>query len=288
MRLLHTLAVLTLASHIAACRSDSAVAPASYTSHRAAPVEVVIPGRPYKLRGEILIPEGKGPFAALVYNHGSERDPSLHWMGDTGQWFRQRGFIVLFPYRRGAGGSDGPYWQDEVGKRPVGEQAQATVEALEAQGEDVMASVDWLARRPEVDPKRIAVAGCSFGGIVSVLAAERGDRIGAAIDFAGASMTWAHNESLRERMKRAVRGAKVPIFFVQAANDFDTTPTKALAEEMATAGKPHAQNIFPPHGTTAMQGHAHFCNHGQAEWGPDVLAFLQKWRVGPDSMPAAR
>lgn len=271
-----------------ACRSDPAESSASRASHAAFRAEVLVQGNPYILRGELLVPAGEGPFAALVYNHGSEREPSLQWMGDTGRWFQRHGFVVLFPYRRGASGSDGPYWQDKVGKRPPGEQGQATVDALAAESEDVMAAVAWLARRPEVDPQRIAVAGCSFGGIVSVLAAERGDQFGAAIDFAGASMTWARNESLRERMKQAVRRAKVPIFFVQAANDFDTTPTTALAAEMAIAGKPYAQKIFQPHGTTAMQGHAHFCNHGQSEWGPAVLEFLRRWRIAPDSVAAPR
>src|SRR5690349_12752541 len=40
------------------------------------PEEVRFPSGPYKLRGVLLKPEGPGPAPALVYNHGSESDPS--------------------------------------------------------------------------------------------------------------------------------------------------------------------------------------------------------------------
>lgn len=240
----------------------------------AAPSAVAIPGGPYALRGDLFTPAGRGPFPAIVYNHGSERDPSLDFLGTTGRWFQQHGFVVLFVYRRGAGGSDGPYWQDTVERLPTAAQAQATVDALEAETEDVMIAGRWLASRPEVDPERLAVAGCSFGGIVSLLAAERGEPFRASVDFAGASITWAGNAPLRARLTAAAQAARIPIFLLQAANDFDTSPTRLLSAAMTAAGRPHTQRIFPPHGVSPMEGHAHFCNYGQAEWGPEVLAFL--------------
>jgi carboxymethylenebutenolidase len=283
-------ALLALVALSAACPPNAAprdAAPQDTTPqdtaplYRASQLEVVISGGEYALRAELLIPHGKGPFPAIVYNHGSERDPSLRWMGATGRWFQENGFVALFPYRRGCNGSEGPYWSDEVESYPYEERARATVQALEAQSEDVLTAVDWLARRPEVDPKLIFVAGCSFGGIVSVFAAERGDGLRGAIDFAGASMTWAENEWLRDRMRRAVRGAKVPVFLLQAENDFNIAPTLELSAEMEIMGLSHDKKIFPPHGTTPMEGHAHFCNQGQDDWGPDVLAFLRKWGATP-------
>lgn len=67
----------------------------------------------------------------------------------------------------------------------------------------------------------------------------------------------------------------MPIFFAQAANDFNTEPSHVLAGVMDQEGKPHALRIFPPHGATHRAGHGDFCLHGMAEWGPDVLAFLR-------------
>jgi hypothetical protein len=65
------------------------------------------------------------------------------------------------------------------------------------------------------------------------------------------------------------------VFFLQAENDFDTTPSRALSAAMVGAGKPARVKIYPPHGDTHRAGHAGFCNRGQREWGEDVLAFLR-------------
>jgi carboxymethylenebutenolidase len=74
----------------------------------------------------------------------------------------------------------------------------------------------------------------------------------------------------------AARNAKVPVFFIQAENDYDTAPSRVLFEQMQKAGKPARLRIFPPNGTTAEQGHA-FCRGGaDPAWGEDVLAFLHE------------
>ncbi len=237
--------------------------------------EISFPSEGRTLHGWLLKPPGAGPFHAIVYNHGSERDPSLTWMGATADFFQQHGYVVFLPFRRGSGGSEGTYWQDVVEYTP-GLPGQARVKALEAENADVVAAVHWLRSQPFVDSRKLSVAGCSFGGIHTVLAAEKPIGIVAAVDFAGASMTWQKSLALQERLKRAVVAAQAPIFFVQAANDFDTAPSRVLSAEMERVGKPNRVKIYPPHGATPMEGHAHFCNHGQSEWGDDVLAFLRE------------
>ncbi len=142
---------------------------------------------PYRLRGDVIKPEGAGPFPVIVYNHGSERDPGLDVFGSIGDFFQAEGYVVFFPYRRGSAGSEGPYWQDEVRKRPVADEHEAAVAQLDAQNDDVLAAIAWIGEQPYADRTRIAVAGCSFGGIETVLAAERSTQIYAAVDFAGAS-----------------------------------------------------------------------------------------------------
>ena len=46
-------------------------------------------------------------------------------------------------------------------------------------------------------------------------------------------------------MKKAARAARVPVFFLQAENDFDTTPSRVLDNEMRRAGRPSRMQIFP-------------------------------------------
>jgi carboxymethylenebutenolidase len=139
-----------------------------------------------------------------------------------------------------------------------------------------MSAVDYVRSLPYVDGARVVAAGCSFGGIVTLFAAERGTGLRAAIDFAGGAATWAQAPELRERMKQAARGARVPVFFVQAANDFDTTPSQVLSEEALRAGNPVRVHVFPPNGSTPEDGH-HFCAGGEhPAWGDEVLDFVKE------------
>jgi carboxymethylenebutenolidase len=239
--------------------------------------EVRIESDGFALRGWLFKPIEGGPFPAVVYNHGSGRDISVDSFDDLAHWFRTQGFAILFPIRRGSTGSEGPYWQDEVERNGGNDRAAATIAQLEKENADVVHSVEWLRSRPFVNPERVSVAGCSFGGIHTLLTAEKPLGLAAAVDFAGAAMAWSSwsGHSLHDRLVRAVDGAQVPIFFAQAQNDFDTSPSRVLSAEMEKVGKPYQMKIFPPHGQTHMDGHAGFCLHGMAEWGPEVIEFLR-------------
>ncbi len=255
----------------------AATATAAATAAELSPRRVTVSGGPYELQADLLVPTGRGPFPAVVYNHGSEQNPSLKYLGDTARWLAMNGFVALVPYRRGCSGSAGPYWKQSVAMRPKAEYDAALVDNLEQQTADVAAAVRWLAKRPDVDAGRVAVAGCSLGGVVSLLMAERGIGIRAAVDFAGGSILWKRNAALRSRMMSAAAAAKVPVFFLQAENDFNTAPTRLLSARMRESGNTARSKVFPPHGATPMHGHAHFCNRAQDEWGPDVLDALRRW-----------
>jgi dienelactone hydrolase len=239
------------------------------------PTEMFIRGKEGKLQAYLWRPAGKGPFPALVYNHGSEKDPIAGTESDIGAYFVSNGYVVLFPVRRGAGKSEGTYWRDQVQKRPQAERQQAAIAALASENDDVVAAIEWLRSQPFVDGKSISVAGCSFGGIHTLLTAARPLGLRAAVDFAGASMSWTDSPLLRERLLLTVEQAKIPVFFIQAQNDFNTAPSVVLSEAMRQKHLPAQMKIFPPHGSTPMAGHAHFCMHGTAEWGPAVLEFLR-------------
>jgi dienelactone hydrolase len=148
------------------------------------------------------------------------------------------------------------------------------IDALVAQVDDVMAALAYLMTRTEVRKDGVALTGCSFGGIMTLLTAERASAFKVAVDFAGGAMSWAHGERLPARMREAARAATVPVFFVQAENDFDTAPSKVLSAEMDRVHKPHKLVIYPPNGTTPQQGHYGFCAEAPEVWGEDVLAWI--------------
>jgi dienelactone hydrolase len=239
------------------------------------PVEVTFSSGNLVLHGFIYKPEGKGPFPAVLWNHGSERRPG--WLPELAPLFLSKGYILFIPHRRGHGRSPGDYVMDLLDRanQSGGPQARSRklVELMELHLEDQTAALSYLKGLPDVDQQRIAVAGCSFGGIQTVLMAERGLGLRAAVDFAGAAQNWEHSQDLRDRMLKAVRQAQMPIFFIQAKNDYDISPSRDLAAAMEKANKPHALQIFPSFGKSNQEAHE-FCIQGGEIWSPQVFSFL--------------
>jgi carboxymethylenebutenolidase len=242
---------------------------------QANPSEVTFSSGKIVLHGFIYKPEGKGPFPALLWNHGSERRPG--WLPDLAPIFLSKGYILFIPHRRGHGRSPGEYVMDQLARAGANGGLHARdkklVELMEEHLEDQVAALTYLKSLPEVDSQRIAIAGCSFGGIQTILMAERGLGLRAAIDFAGAAQTWKEAPDLRDRLIKAVRQAQMPVLFIQAENDYDLAPSRTLSAEMEKANKPHAIQIFPRFGKTAQDAHE-FCVHGGEIWAPRVFSYL--------------
>jgi carboxymethylenebutenolidase len=76
-----------------------------------------------------------------------------------------------------------------------------TIEHLD----DVIAGLSFLKKLPRVDANRIAFAGHSFGGQLTLLAAERENSVRTAVTFGAAAASWKDWPELRERLLGAVR-----------------------------------------------------------------------------------
>jgi dienelactone hydrolase len=241
---------------------------------------VAFPSGEITLHGALYKPEGSGPFPAVVYNHGSAAGMLSEQAFDAlGPIFASHGWVFFGPYRRGQGlsASAGPYIGDQIAAAEknggISAGAAAMVRLLETDHlNDQLAALGWLRRQGFVRPDRIAVAGNSSGGIETVLGAERGNYC-AAIDSAGGAQSWAQAPELQSLMTRAVRNAKAPIFFFQAANDYDLSPSKTLSAVMKTANKPYQVKIYPRYGDSSSDGHT-FGYFGSAVWADDVFRFL--------------
>jgi carboxymethylenebutenolidase len=241
------------------------------------PAEVTFASGGLVLHGFLYKPEGQGPFPAVLWNHGSERRPG--WLPELAPLFLKQGYVFFIPHRRGHGRSPGDYVMDllERANQSGGSSARSRmlVELMEQHLQDQMAALAYLKGLPEVNPQRIAVAGCSFGGIQTVLMAEKGLGVRAAVDFAGAAQNWQHSSDLRARMIQAVQHSQMPIFFIQAKNDYDVSPSRDLAAAMEKSSKPHVLQIFPPFGKSNQDAHE-FCVHGGEIWAPQVFSFITK------------
>jgi carboxymethylenebutenolidase len=231
---------------------------------------VSFPARGGTLYGFLYVPEGKGPFPAVLWNHGSERRPG--WQPELASFYNAHGFVFFLPHRRGQGRSPGTYIMDEIrgGGGPL-----AAVQAQRAANEDVVAALNWLKTQPEVDADRIAVSGCSFGGIQTLLTAEKGLGVRAFAAFAPAAQSWG-NGALDDMLEDAVKHAKAPVFILQAKNDYTTQPTEVLGKIAKSHGG--QAKIYPQFGNTAQQGHWDFAttNAGISIWRDDVLQFIEE------------
>lgn len=244
--------------------------------------DVVFPSGNITLHGVVYKPEGKGPFPAVVYNHGSAAGMiSKTGFDALGPVFASHGWVFFGPYRRGQGlsAAAGPYIGDQIeaAEKSGGIQAAAEtmVRLLKTDHlNDQLAALAWLRKQSFVQANRIAVAGTSFGGIETVLGAERGTYC-AAIDSAGGAQSWAEAPALQTLMAASVRNSRVPIFFFQAENDYDLSPSKVLSAAMKDAGKPYELKIYPPYGSSTQDGHS-FGYFGSAVWADDVFRFLER------------
>lgn len=113
--------------------------------------------RPSLVRGQKL--------PALLFLHGGFCFDSSDW--EETKEFREAGFIVMLPNRRGENGQPGNFtmFYDEV--------------------DDVIAAAEYLRQQTFVDPTRLYVAGLSTGGTLTMLTALAYPHFRAAASFSG-------------------------------------------------------------------------------------------------------
>jgi dienelactone hydrolase len=254
------------------------------------PETIVIPSGNLQLKGFLWKPNVPGPFPTVLFNHGSGGADADHTAGlpiteaaeKLAPVFLKHGYAFLYLFRRGQGlsGDQGPFMQDILRQEEAarGKQARQHLQYMLATTDhfhDVMAALSFLKTAPAIDARRIAIAGHSFGGQVTLLAAERDNTLRAAVTFAAAAGSWERSLELRERLRAAAEKTTAPIMLVQAANDYSTAPSRELAGELRRLHKSYVLKIYPPVGQTSDDGH-NFLYIGIPQWKHDVFGFLDE------------
>jgi dienelactone hydrolase len=140
-------------------------------------LEVRFPSAGSMLSGTLALPPGRGPHPAVVWIHGS--GPTTRaYLPDLQAVLLRHGVAVLAYDKRGIGQSAGRY----PGESP-------TQGAIDVLARDAAAAARFLAAQPELDPKRIGLAGHSQAGWIMPLAATRERAIRFLIAFAGPAVT---------------------------------------------------------------------------------------------------
>ncbi|MSP91417.1 MAG: S9 family peptidase [Myxococcales bacterium] len=209
---------------------------------------------PRQLPCLVYKPKGRGPFPFVVHIHGGPEgqarpgfDPSIQL------WVRELGLAVLVPNVRGSDGYGKQYLALDNGIRREDSVA------------DIGALLDWAATQPDLDAKRAAVYGGSYGGYMVLASLVKfGDRLRAGIDIVGISnfVTFLENtQAYRRDNRRAEYGderdpamrtwmqqasplthagrIRSPLFVVQGANDPRVPQSEAeqLVAAVKQAGK---------------------------------------------------
>ncbi|KRE18048.1 hypothetical protein ASE63_02350 [Bosea sp. Root381] len=176
---------------------------------------VRVPSYDADLDAVLYLPQGQGPFPAVVALHGCGglwRDngklSARH--SDWGERLARAGFAVLMP--------------DSYGSRRLGSQCgvrELPVRASRERVADAAAARNWLQSRADIRPDRIALLGWSGGGS-TVLAAVRKDRrpADAKPDFARGI---AFYPGCRSQSESTSFAARLPLMILMGDAD-DWTP----------------------------------------------------------------
>jgi len=142
------------------------------------------------LYGKLVLPLSKGPHPVVTIAHGSEPTPAVE--GYYFPYLYAANGIATFIYdKRGTGRSEGQYTSFPLFPVLAG---------------DLIAGINWLKSRPEIDASRIGVAGFSQGGWIAPLAASKSDDIRFVLVGYGMAMSVADEDRLEAPLKLRVIG----------------------------------------------------------------------------------
>lgn len=129
--------------------------------------EIDFPSGALRLRAWLSSPltQDKHKYPAVLFLHGGFCFDLSDWQATEA--FREAGFIVMLPNRRGENSQPGNFtmFYDEV--------------------EDVISAAEYLRAQPNIDQRRLYVAGASTGGTLTMLAALVYPDFRAAASFSG-------------------------------------------------------------------------------------------------------
>jgi len=184
-----------------------------------------------QLAGTLNVPNGKGPFPAVVLVSGTG-----HNTRDEDVWshkiflvladaLSRKGIAVLRYDKRGVGGSTGDY------------DAATTVDFAS----DAEAAVTWLKAQPEIDPHHVGVLGHSEGGIIAPAVAAEDESVAFVVMIAGPTIRGDKLFVLQSAMTAKTYGA--PDDYIAKRKLFDqalydaiiSAPSDAVALDRAKA-----------------------------------------------------
>jgi pimeloyl-ACP methyl ester carboxylesterase len=247
-------------------------------------IEVAFESHGARLSGTLKVPTADGSHPALVWVHGSGREHR----DTTSPFFTDLvdpRFAILTFDKRGVGKSQG----------------RCCPLDFDLLADDVIAAVDALRSRDDIDDDRIGLLGLSQGGWIIPVAATKSDDVSFAVVLSGAAVS-VGEEGLYSALTgdvgctprhtppatvtKLVREAKpsefdprpylarldVPVLWLYGANDMSQPVEKDLTvlESLRRRGKDFEMVVFPDADHALLQ-----CGGGS--FVPELQSTLQSW-----------
>jgi dienelactone hydrolase len=244
-------------------------------------LEITYPSDGLNIKGYLYTPPRGGRVPAIIYSHGSVERSELVTRRPT-EWLAYRlsrlGYAVFMAERRGYGGSDG---HGVVG----GEGGLASLTSgLPGEVRDVLAAMDFLQTRPEVDGNRIALVGKSLGGLVSLMAAAQRSDVRAVVSLAGGYGFGDRGMGpvmlfVQDELRTAAKRISAPTLVLHVENDriVPAAFSQMVAAELRERRISVTEKIYPPYkvGGRAVEGHTMFDGvNGIPFFWKDLTTFL--------------
>ncbi len=226
--------------------------------------------------------DAKGRLPIVFFNHGRPAyremsldqsllvdDPGINLMADMAR----RGWLVVAIHRRGFGLSDGPVQADS----PCA--LDAYMSWMNADADDIEASMAVVAKRGDADPSRMIAMGGSAGGAASLaLAARNPSGLAAVINLAGGEH-WAGCAAVRESIPIDFRNlggrSRIPNLWVFAKNDLNhpLDQIEVMRAAFTGAGADLKLVLLEPIGENGHTGL--YSIAGRAQWLVELDNFLR-------------
>ena len=136
-----------------------------------------VDGKPRMIPAFIYMPNGEGPHPVVIDIHGGPESQSQPYFNPITQYYvNEMGIAVIEPNVRGSSGYGKSYLQLDNGFK------------REESVQDIGKLLDWIAKQPNLDAKRVAVTGGSYGGYMVLSSMTHfNDRIKCGVDIVGIS-----------------------------------------------------------------------------------------------------
>lgn len=175
-------------------------------------------------RGYLSVPEGGGGPGVVVLQEWWGLVPHIKDVADR---FAREGFVALAP----------DLYHGEVARSPGEAEKLMMALNIERAEKDLRGAVEYLLAHEATKGPSVGTVGFCMGGVLSLFAASKNERVGACVVFYG----------IHPKVKPDFENLKAPVLGLYAEDDKSVPPkaVRALEAKMREHGKSIETHIYP-------------------------------------------